>query len=199
MTLLIDPNEPELPDDMQSWQVVTMGKGNQPGMVWRKHAASMILLFRQGDHFRVLEYDGPGLAILEDLGADWQSDMLPWQDAPEGLSVWVGDVDWGRTSGGFWEEPDDPELVGKFRELRPQEWDAFDGREDTVWDWETRAVPFEEWLKYPVHLWVKMDLLGVASGVECDQVQGPRAKWPEGHRWTEKPELVTCPECLAKR
>lgn len=198
----IDPFE--LPDELQSWQVITMGERNTPGMLWRRNAASMILLFRQGSHWRVLDHDGPMLAVLDDMDNGWKEPswgMIPWEDAPEGLSVWEGDVSWGTQNRGLYDEADDPELVGEFRQLTEEEWEAFDAQEDTVWDWRLRAVEYAVWRNYPVHLYSKgLGGHGIlsAKGAVCGELDGPAAKWPEDQRHTQNRELVTCPRCIAR-
>lgn len=201
--LLEDPDE--LPDELQSWQVVRMqhrdGK-NVPEMLWQRQAPSMILLFRQGSHWRVLDYDGPMLAVLDEMDTGWKTPswgMIPWEDAPEGLSVWEGDVNWGYQARGFFDESDDPELQGEFRALTEEEWEAFDAQEDSVWDWRSRAVKYETWRNYPVHLYVRgfAGILG-SKGSVCGELEGPPRKWPDDHRHTQKRELVTCPGCLSR-
>lgn len=200
-----DPDE--LPDELQSWQVITADRKDGktvPKMLWKRQALSMILLFRQGKFWRVLDYDGPGLAVLDEMDTGWKEmpEMIPWEDAPEGLSVWEGDVNWGATHRGMYDEPDDPELVGEFRALSEEEWEAGGDWEDSVWDWRRRAVPYDTWRSYPVHLsthW-KLDrnILGGEAGSVCGTPEGVPGKWPDGHRHTKKRELVTCQECAAK-
>ena len=176
------------PEDLQEWMVVSLDEEDQPKMVWKRGAASYVLVLNVEEHIRVLSWDGPGVGLLEHMDESVENQFTEYPYAPKGLHIFEG------TLAGDWE--DGVVLEGEFRKLTEAEWDRFDeGYSDEVWrdnnwpDSETRAVPYLVWLDYPIHK------AGSRLGSGCGQLPGWPKNWPDGHRSTYKFQNVTCEAC----
>ncbi len=86
---------------------------------WDKPSMALIACDGEG-HGCVLETFGPAVPGLNDDTGRGHLDDFGLDDAPKGLSVWIGNLQTWRC--GAWGEEWDAELRGEFRSLTPEEW-----------------------------------------------------------------------------
>lgn len=185
-----DPR-PELPADFQEWMTAEWDdEADIPKRVWLRGTASLALILnvqqsvdgKLVDHIRVLDYSGPDFNIASEMDIQLQQEFEGFELQP-GLSVWEGHL---RFEGIDYEW--DHYFEGKFRPLSDYDWDGYADQMDqegTFFEVESRSVPYEEWLTWPIHY-------AQQGRTPCQKRDRDRGR----NRYTQRPPDVTCEACL---